>query len=104
MKKKDIIKTIDIASFTAAVIATILVLIFQFTGENLVMKFAIVFYAVCFLALAVVFGIKVYDLFSNKDDKEVDEIALKKDKIKMITFLSLVCVAFVLTCVLLVLY
>ena len=104
MKKKDIIKTIDIASFTAAIVATILVLIFQFTGENLVMKFSIVFYEVCFLALAVVFGFKVYDTFAKKSNDENKEPVSKKDKIMVIAFLSLACVAFVFTCVLLVLY
>ena len=104
MKKKDIIKAIDIASFTTAIIATILVLIFQFTGENLVMKFSIVFYAVCFLALAVVLGFKTYDVFLNKSDTEEKEAVTTKNKVLSIVWLSLACIAFVFTCVLLVLY
>lgn len=107
MSKKDIVKTLDIASFVSAVVATLLVLIFQFTGTYMVMKASIIMYAVCFLLLAVLLSLKVHSLFSKKevsDGETVDEQTSKKQKIISTLLLALDCIAFVLTCVLLALY
>lgn len=111
MSKKEILKTLDIATYIAAIAATVLVLIFQFTGAYLVMKFAIVMYAVCFMALVILLAISVYDKFAknkkqdNEESKkeEVNPVT-KKDKILSIVWLSLAAIALVLTVALLVVY
>lgn len=104
MSKKEIIKTIDIASFLAAIAATILVIVFQFTGSRLVMKYSIIMYAVCFLALIVLMSFKVHSAFSKKETEETDAENSKKQKIWAIVWLVLASVAFAFTCVLLALY
>lgn len=132
MTKKDIIKTLDIASFIAVIVATILVFVFQFTGEYLVMKYSIIMYDVTFLTLVVVLSFKVYEVFSKKEivdaeKKEAEtenvenaenveteehkeeqsaeaENNTKQAKTKAIVWLVLASVAFVFTTVLMVLY
>lgn len=103
MNKKDIIKTLDIASFISAVVATILVFIFQFNGQNLVLKYSIIMYAVCFLTLAVMIGFKVHTVFSKKkteDDVNYDV----KQKTWVVIWFALAIVAFIFTVVLLAIY
>ena len=133
MNKKDIIKTLDIASFVSAVIATILVLAFEFVGKYILMKYAIVMYAVCFLTLSVMLGINVYDKFKKQeinaekqeqkselkttetegvlednaekiDKTETENVSERKKKIMSIVWFSVSVILFVFTCVLLVLY
>lgn len=109
MTKKDILKTLDIASFVSAVIATVLVLIFQFTGIVSVMKYSIVMYVVCFLMLTIVLSFKVYMAFSKKyqeenqnDDNEQD--GKMKKKALSIVYLVLSVLAFIFTFVMMILY
>ncbi len=121
MNKKDIVKTLDIASFVAAVVATILVLIFQFTGSVSVMKYSIIMYVVCFMMLTIVLSFKVYFAFSNKhqaeeqtktqesnvETEENDAQAESNDtkkKTLSIVYLALSAIAFIFTFVLLILY
>lgn len=129
MNKKDLIKTLDIASFVSAAVATILVVIFEFSGNYLFMKYSIVLYAACFLTLTILQAISVYEIFNQKQTDETnnlieseehadnideviedskinnqDEKSSKKNKIKSIIFLVLASLAFIFTCVLLVLY
>ena len=70
MNKKEIIKTLDIASFISAVIATVLVIVFEFTGKYLSMKYAIVMYTVCFLTLTILFALNVRTVFSKPKQEE----------------------------------
>ena len=133
MNKKDLLKTLDIASFVSAVIATVLVLAFEFSGKYILMKYAIVMYAVCFLTLSVMLGISVYDKFKKQETKdknieektesqekteeesleevevktqqtETDNVSENKKKIMSVIWFSVSVVLFVFTCVLLVLY
>ena len=114
MNKKDILKTLDISSFVSAIIATVLVLIFQFTGSVAVMKYAIIMYTVCFLILTIVLSIKVYMTFSKKyqaemveeqtaEGEKTDENDTKK-KTLSIVYLVLSALAFIFTFVILILY
>lgn len=113
MNKKDILKTLDIASFVSAIVATILVLIFQFTGNVLIMKYSIVMYVVCFFMLTIVLSIKVYMTFSKKYQVEMAEENIEgenfeenstKKKILSIVCLVLSVIAFIFTFVMLILY
>lgn len=113
MNKKDILKTLDIASFVSAIVATILVLIFQFTGNVLIMKYSIVMYVVCFFMLTIVLSIKVYMTFSKKYQVEMAEENIEgenfeenstKKKILSVVCLVLSVIAFIFTFVMLILY
>ena len=125
MSKKEIIKTLDIASFISVIVATILVLIFEFTGEYLVMKYSIIMYDVTFLTLVVVLAFRVHNVFLNQTQKETEskqvevsetveeektedivevENKSKQEKTKAIVWLVLASIAFVFTTVLMVLY
>lgn len=107
MNKKEVIKTLDISSFVSAVIATLLVLIFEFTGEYMVMKVSIVMYAACFLILITMLSIKVYNTFRKKEEvagEETGEGSIKKEKVTAVLLLVGACVAFIFTCTLLILY
>ena len=121
MNKKDIIKTLDIASFVSAIIATILVLAFEFAGKYILMKYAIVMYAVCFLTLTVMLAINIHTIFSKKQTAEENQDAVteenveeqevktaegssKKKKVMSVVWLVISAAAFVFTCVLLALY
>ena len=70
MKKEYIQKCVDIASFAAVCIATVLVVIFQFTGEADLVKIAMGFYAFGFLTLSVQFAFKVYEDFKKTKTNE----------------------------------
>ena len=66
MKKNDILKIIDVASFAAVCIATALVVAFQIVAEAVIVTIAMSFYAVGFLGLSVQFGFKIYEDFFQK--------------------------------------
>ena len=109
MNKKDILKTLDIATFVSAIVATVLVLIFQFTGNVLVMKYSVVMYTVCFLILTIVLSFKVYFAFSKKEQIEENQTEnLEQDDTKKktlsIVYLVLSALALIFTIVMLILY
>lgn len=117
MTKKDILKTLDIASFISAVVAIILVLVFEITGNALVMKYSLVMYAVCFLSLVVVLSFKVYFAFSKKYQAELSESSNatnddfaqnyakdKKGKAYSIVYLVFASLALIFTFVMLIMY
>lgn len=83
MKKQNIMKIIDIASFAAVCIATLLVFVFQFVGEAVIVKVALGFYALGFLMLSVQFGLKVYDnFFAENASESKNEIQNEADALK----------------------
>lgn len=83
MKKQNIMKIIDIASFAAVCIATLLVFVFQFVGEAVIVKVALGFYALGFLMLSVQFGLKIYDnFFAENASEPKNEIQNEADALK----------------------
>ena len=106
MNKKDFLKTLDIASFVAIVIATILVFIFQFNGEYLVVKFAIITYSSSFALMATYYGLTLaYNLKKTTQNNElVVEDMNKKQRAFLITKTVLSAIAFVFTLVIVILY
>ena len=105
MSKKDILKTLDLASLISIVIATILVVVFEFVGSYSVIKFAIVMYTAAFLILVVFYSLKLY--FSCAGTEENGEKIIeqtKKEKGFLIAKLVLGAIAFALTLVVLILY
>lgn len=105
MKKSDILKTFDIASLVSIVLATLLVVIYQFVGEPKVIKFAMIMYCASFLIYVSFFSAKTYFVFKQtKEDGKVMFDISKKEKAFMLTKLVLSVLAFAFTLTILVLY
>lgn len=71
MKKNDILKIIDITSFTAVCIATALVVAFQIVSEPVIVTIAMSFYALGFLGLSAQFGFKIYEDYFQKVPEKI---------------------------------
>ena len=105
MKKKDILKTLDIASLVSIFIATVLVIVYQFSANYQVIRFSIVMYAAAFLILTVFYAIKTYFVFAKTKEDGIEIFNLsKKEKGFLIAKLALSGIAFVFTLVILILY
>lgn len=105
MKKKDILKTLDIASLVSIFIATVLVIVYQFTASYQVIRFSIVMYTASFFILTVFYAIKTYFVFAKTQEDGVEIFSLtKKEKGFLIAKLALSAVAFVFSLVILILY
>ena len=105
MNKKDILKTLDIASIVSIFIATLLVFIYQFVGEYQVVRFAVIMYTASFLILTVFYAIKTYFVFSKtQENGEMMFEQTTKDKSFLITKLVLSALAFVFTLIVLILF
>lgn len=105
MNKKEMLKTFDLAGFVSLVIATILVLIFQFTGNIQVVKMSLVMYAVAFFILTVFFALKTYFGFAKtKQNNELIVNLEDKQKGWMIAKLVLSVIVFIFSLVVVILY
>jgi hypothetical protein len=106
MNKKEILKVLDIASLVSIVIATVLVLLFEFTGLSLLVRYSIVFYTASFLIAIVFFSLRLY--YGRKKYSENSEHAIFEfqsgQKAFTITKLVFVSIAFVVSFVVLILY
>lgn len=67
--KQKVLNYLDIACYAALIIATILVIIFEFVASTAVLKVAIVFYAICLALLVAFTGARIY--FSEKAKNEL---------------------------------
>ena len=106
MNKKDFLKTLDLSSFVAIIIATILVFVFQLNGEYMVIKFSIIMYAASFALMSVFYSLTLF--FNLKKTTQNDELVVedmnKKQRAFLITKIALSAIAFVLTLVIVILY
>lgn len=105
MSKKNLLKTLDMASYTSMIIAAIMVVIFEFTSTLVVFRLSIVLFAAAFLILCVLNAMKLY--FMKNETKEDDELLVDKTKEKkswLITKLVLSACCFVLMIVFLCLF
>ena len=59
MNKKEFLRTLDLASFVAIVLATIMVLVFQFVGDYVVIKVAVIMYAASFAIMTLFYALKL---------------------------------------------
>lgn len=71
MKKDEILKILDIASYILIIVATFLVVLFEFVGSEIIMKIALAIYFVGLLALTALLCAKTYFEFSKKSGSEV---------------------------------
>ena len=76
MSKKNMLKTLDLSSYFSLILASILVLIYEFVGEILVMRFSVILYGAAFLMLVVLCVLKL--IFMKNETKENDEILVDK--------------------------
>ncbi len=118
MKKDEILKFLDIATFALIIIATVLVVIFEFVGGYGFMKCSVVLYFVGLLLLTVLLSIRIYYAFGknkvngtvlNENTSEsntksnVDEMS-KKQKIGLILMLVASIIILIFTFVVMILY
>lgn len=78
MSKKNILKTLDYASYVSIVIGAILVLFFEIFAKLLLLKFALIMFGASFLILIVFSVMKLY--FMIHEIKENDELLVDKEK------------------------
>lgn len=118
MKKDEILKILDIASFIMIIAATVLVVIFEFAGGYGFMKCSIIMYFLGLLLLSVLLGIRVYFAFAKKQINEdesntenADETSKtnsaelsKKQKIGLIAMLAASIAILIFTLVVMILY
>ena len=106
MNKKDFLRTLDLASFIAIVIATILVFVFQLNGEYMVVKFSIIMYAASFALMSLFYALTlVFNLKKTTQNEElvVDDMN-KKQRAFLIAKMVFSFIAFIFTLVIVVLY
>ncbi len=104
MNKKEILKVFDLSSLVSLLIATILVIIFQFTGNSLVVRYALVLYTSSFLLLTVFLSIKTIFCFKNIKIDENEAELTKKEKIFLCVKLALAAMLFVFSLIIFILY
>lgn len=108
MKKDELLKILDFASFMLIIIATLLVIVFEFVGSYAVMKCAIVIYFIGLLVLTIFLSFRVYFAFKKiaepKEGENTPDIANKKQKIINIVMLVVSAIAMVFTFVVMILY
>lgn len=78
MNKKNMLKTLDTASYVSLVIGAILVLVFEFTAKLWILHFSMILFATAFLILCVLCSVKMY--FMKNGTKENDEILVDPSK------------------------
>ena len=106
MNKKDFLRTLDLASFVAIVIATILVFVFQLNGVYMVVKFSIIMYAASFALMSMFYTLTL--VFNLKQTMQNDELVVdnmnKKQRATLIAKMVFSIIACVLTLVIVILY
>ncbi len=106
MNKKEVLRTLDLASFVAIILATIMVFIFQFVGDYVVIKVAVIMYAASFAIMTLFYALKLY--YNIKKTMQNDELVVedlnKKQKAFLITKLVLSALAFIFTLVIVIIY
>lgn len=78
MTKKNLLKTLDLASYVSLVIGACLVLIFEFVAKLLIVKFSMILFGTAFLILCVLCSFKLYYL--KNATKEDDELLVDPSK------------------------
>jgi len=80
MTKKNMLKSLDAGSYFSLIIASVLVLLYEFIGEILIMRFSIILFGAAFLILCVLSTMKL--VFMKNETKENDELLVDKTKEK----------------------
>lgn len=105
MTKKNLLKTLDSASYVAIICGSILVLLFEFIASLLLLKFAIILFGAGFLCAVVLSVLKlIYIKNQVTEDGELLIDTTKEKKTWIITKLVIYSLLFALMLVFLCLY
>ena len=105
MKKKDLLRTFDLASLAAIIIATIMVICYEFIGATNLLTLILIFYAAAALSLLVFHVLRL--IYFVKDYKEDDVSLVDKNtekKSMLILKIVLSSIIFVFTMIVLILH
>jgi len=80
MSKRDILKTLDNSSYVSLIAGAVLVFIFEFTANLLLLRLSIILFGAAFLILCVLSTMKL--VFMKNETKENDELLVDKTKEK----------------------
>lgn len=80
MSKRDILKALDNSSYVSLIAGAVLVFIFEFTANLLLLRLSIILFGAAFLILCVLSTMKL--VFMKNETKEDDEILVDKTKEK----------------------
>ena len=76
MSKKNMLKTLDAGSYFSLLLASAFLLLYEFIGEILIMRFSVILYGAAFLMLVVLCVLKL--IFIKNETKENDEVLVEK--------------------------
>jgi len=85
MDMRKFFKILSIVVLSAFSLATLLVMIFQFTGVQMLVLLGLVAYTISFLLLASLFVFKIYDIYIKEQTVKNDKKELDKETILMQT-------------------
>lgn len=94
--KRKFLNILDISSFVSLVIATILVVVFEFTGNTTVLKISVYMYEVCVLMLLVFVASKIYFVYKKEETKDEIFVLTKKQKVWLFVRFALTLLLFCL--------
>ena len=80
MSKRDVLKTLDNSSYVSLIAGAVLVFIFEFTANLLLLRLSIILFGAAFLILCVLSTMKL--VFMKNETKENDELLVDKTKEK----------------------
>ena len=80
MSKRDVLKTLDNSSYVSLIAGAVLVFIFEFTANLLLLRLSIILFGAAFLILCVLSTMK--RVFMKNETKENDELLVDKTKEK----------------------
>lgn len=106
MSKKELLKILDISSMVSIAIATILVLVFEFSGSAGVMRYSLVLYSASFLLLTTFFGAELVFMLKKVqlEENEPPVPLTKKQIVFQCVKLGLVFAVFVFALIILIIY
>ena len=80
MSKRDILKTLDNSSYASLIAGAVLVFIFEFTANLILLKLSIILFGAAFLILCVLSILKL--VYLKRNEKEDDEFLVDTTKEK----------------------
>ena len=78
MSKKEVLKTLDTASYFSLIVAALLVLFFEFTANLIIFQISIMLFAAAFLILCVLCSMKI--VYMKRQTTENNELIVDKCK------------------------
>ena len=94
MDRKKFLSVLDYASFVSLILATILVVVFEFTGTLNVLKASIYVYDACALMLIVFAVSKIVFVYKKEEVKDEIFVLTKSQKVWLFVRMILSCLLF----------